>query len=462
MTRVLVIDDEAGLRESLSLILEMEGYKVECAESAYSGLKLIDDGGNYDFIICDVRMPGMDGIEFLREIQNRDLGSIVIMISAYGTVETSIEAIKYGADDYINKPINSDELILRMRMAEERKTLTRENLYLRRENLHLCKELGKGKGFEEIVFASEKIKSVIDFAKRISEYKTTVLITGESGTGKELIARAIHASSPRRDGAFVAINCAAIPDTLLESELFGYVKGAFSGAHSTKKGLFEEANGGTLFLDEIGEFPYHLQPKLLRVLQEEEIRRLGDTKTIKVDVRIIAATSRDLGQDVRCGSFREDLFYRLNILPIHIPPLRERREDVKLLIEHFIQKYNEKLNRKIKGISQSAMSELLQYPWPGNVRELENVMERAMILTDSEYIHKIDLGLGENDFRMNTLTYSLSLEEAWARLEKSYIEKALSQTGGNRTQAARLLGLSRRALLYKLKQYGYSESEEEE
>ena len=452
MAKVLVIDDEVGVRESLSLILSMEGYQVESAESGLSAVKLIDDGKNYDFIICDIRMPGMDGIQFLKEIQNRDLGSILIMISAYGTVETSIEAIKCGADDYINKPINSDELILRMRMAEEKKRLRRENISLRRE-------LGKGKGFEEIVFVSEKIKSVVEFAKRISEYKTTVLITGESGTGKELMARAIHETSPRRDKPFVAVNCAAIPDTLLESELFGYVKGAFSGAHGTKKGLFEEANGGTLFLDEIGEFPLQLQPKLLRVLQEEEIRRLGDTKTMKIDVRIITATSRDLGQDVRQGSFREDLYYRLNILPVHIPPLRERKEDIKLLIEHFLQKYNQKLSRKIKGVSPSAMSEILEYPWPGNVRELENVIERAMILTDSEYIHRIDLGLRENDFRMNTLIDSLSLEEAWQRLERAYIEKALSKTDGNRTQAAKLLGLSRRALLYKLKQYGYSEED---
>ncbi|HXG31324.1 MAG TPA: sigma-54 dependent transcriptional regulator, partial [Thermodesulfobacteriota bacterium] len=405
-------------------------------------------------IICDVRMPGMDGIGFLREIQNRDIGSIVIMISAYGTVETSIEAIKYGADDYINKPINPDELILRMRMAEERRRLRRENLYLR-------KKLGSGKGFEEIVFASEKTKEVLDFAKRVSEYKTTVLITGESGTGKELIARAIHSSGPRRDRVFVAINCAAIPESLLESELFGYVKGAFSGANHPKRGLFEEAHGGTLFLDEIGEFPIHLQTKLLRVLQDEEIRRLGDTKTVKVDVRIIAATSRDLSRDVKRGSFREDLFYRLNILHIHIPPLRERKDDIPCLVEYFIGKYNEKLNRSIKGVSPKVMSELLDYPWYGNVRELENVIERAIILSDSDLITRVDLGIRENATRETTPSDSLSLEEAWARLEKAYIEKALSQTGGNRTRAARLLGLSRRSLLYKLKRYGYQGSKEE-
>ena len=452
MSKVLVIDDEIGVRESLSLILGMEGYDVVCSESASSGIRRIDDGGNYDFIICDIRMPGMDGIQFLRELQSRDLSSIVIMISAYGTVETSIEAIKSGADDYINKPINSEELVLRMRMAEERKRLRKENLYLR-------KELGKEKGFEEMIFVSGKIKEVVDFAKRVSEYKTTVLITGESGTGKELIARAIHTNSPRKDKPFVAVNCAAIPESLLESELFGYVKGAFSGANNTKRGLVEEAHGGTLFLDESGEFPHHLQSKLLRVLQEEEIRRLGDTKTIKVDVRIIAATSRDLVQDVMRGTFREDLFYRINILPVHIPPLRERKEDIPLLVEHFIEKYNEKLGCYIKGIGPDVMSELREYPWHGNVRELENVIERAMILNDSDLINSIDLGLREND--QETLPHSFSLTEAWQRLEKAYIQKALSQTGGNRTQAAKLLGLSRRALLYKLKQYGYSDEEEQ-
>ncbi|MGH7908374.1 MAG: sigma-54 dependent transcriptional regulator, partial [Thermodesulfobacteriota bacterium] len=382
-----------------------------------------------------------------------DLGSIVIMISAYGTVETSIEAIKCGASDYVNKPINTDELFLRMRMAEERERLRRQNLLLR-------KGLGKDDGFEAIVFSSDKMGEVLDFAKRVSEYKTTVLITGESGTGKELIAHAIHARSPRKNGAFVAINCSAIPESLLESELFGYVKGAFSGASQSKRGLFEEANGGTLFLDEIGEFPIHLQSKLLRVLQEEEIRRLGDTKTIKVDVRIIAATSRDLNEDVKQGGFRGDLFYRLNVLPIHIPPLRERKEDISTLVDYFIKKYNEKLNRFVKGVSQQAMSELLQYPWYGNVRELENVVERAMILCDSNSIDRVNFNLKDKNIQGDACFDSLSLDKAWQKLEKAYIEKALLESGGNRTQAAKLLGLSRRSLLYKLSQYGYSEEED--
>jgi len=451
--KVLIIDDEEGVRKTLSLNLGMEGYEVESVEGADTALNLIDSGKNYDFIISDIRMPGTDGLQFLKEIKGRDLGSIVIMISAYGTVETSIEAIKCGASDYVNKPINTDELFLRMRMAEERERLRRQNLLLR-------KALGKDDGFEAIVFVSDKMGRVLDFAKRVSEYKTTVLITGESGTGKELIAHAIHARSPRKDGAFVAINCSAIPESLLESELFGYVKGAFSGASQSKRGLFEEANGGTLFLDEIGEFPIHLQSKLLRVLQEEEIRRLGDTKTIKVDVRIIAATSRDLNEDVKQGSFRGDLFYRLNVLPIHIPPLRERKDDIPILVDYFIKKYNGKLNRFVKGVSQQAMSELLQYPWYGNIRELENVVERAMILCDSNSLDRVNFNLKDNNIQGDAWFDSLSLDKAWQKLEKAYIEKALLESGGNRTQAAKLLGLSRRSLLYKLKQYGYSEEED--
>ncbi|GBD39919.1 Transcriptional regulatory protein ZraR [bacterium HR37] len=451
MSKVLLLDDERGIRETLSLILKNEGFSVECAENAYEGLSLIDDGNNYDFIICDIRLPGLDGMEFLREVRNRDLSSIVIMISAYGSVETSVKAVKYGADDYINKPINPDELILRMRMAEERRRLKRENLYLR-------KKIGKAEGFEEIVFVSEAMGRVVDMAKKISQYKTTVLLTGESGTGKELIARAIHSNSPRRDGAFVAVNCAAIPGSLIESELFGYVKGAFSGATYTKRGLFEEAHGGTLFLDEVGEISPGLQTKLLRAIQEEEIRRLGNTKPIKVDVRIIAATSRDLKKDIECGRFRADLFYRLNAFPIHIPPLRERKEDIPCLVEYFIKKYNEKLNRHIRGVSVEVMDKLFSYPWHGNVRELQNVIERAVILSDSDIIDTVDLGTPKEGYSKveDPVLDSFSLEDAWHRLERVLIEKALLKARGNRTKAAELLGISRRSLLYKLKRYGYT------
>lgn len=425
----------------------MEGYDVETVESANKGLNLIDEGRNYKFIICDIRMPGMDGIQFLKELGNRDCASIVLVISAYGTIETSIEAIKCGAADYINKPINTEELILRMAMANERMRLKRENLVLR-------KELGKEDSFDQIVYVSDKMNQVIELAKRSSEFKATVLITGESGTGKELFARAIHKASNRKDGPFVGINCAAIPESLLESELFGYVKGAFSNASRTRRGLFEEANGGTMLLDEIGEFPYQLQAKLLRVLQEEEIRRLGDTKTIQVDVRIIVATSRDLFRDVENGTFRDDLFYRLNVLPIHIPPLRERKEDIKHLVEYFISKYRERINPRVRGISKDVMSELVGYHWYGNIRELQNVIERAMILTDSEIIESVEVGYNKNEIQGDSWFESLTLDEAWKKLEKAFIRKVLSQTHGNRTKAAELLGLSRRALQYKLKNYG--------
>ena len=450
MHSVLIIDDEIGIRETLSLILKMEEYEVECAESGKEGLRLLDGGKYYDYIICDIKMPGMDGIQFLKEIQSRDSGSILIMITAYGTLETSIEAIKAGASEYISKPINTEELLLRMAMAKEREKLKKENLYLR-------KELGKDDGFEELLFESDKMGEVVALARKASQFKTTVLITGESGTGKELIARAIHRASQRKEEPFVAINCSAIPEQLLESELFGYVKGAFSGADKTKRGLFEEAHGGTLLLDEIGELPLQLQTKILRVLQEEEIRRLGDTKTIKIDVRIIAATSSNLNQDIELGKFRNELFYRLNVFPIYIPPLRERKEDINCLIDHFIEKFRTKLNPSIKGISDAVRSELLDYPWHGNVRELENVIERGVILTDSDIIEYLDLeARNSEDFRQD----SISLGEAWQRLEKYYIKKALSEAKGNRTKAAKLLGLSRRSLHYKLKDHGQTEEED--
>jgi two-component system response regulator AtoC len=447
MQKILVIDDEKGIRDSLSMILGIEGYEAESVDNARAGLALIDEGNVYDFIICDIKLPGMGGMEFLGQIRERDLSPVIIMISAYGTVESSIEAIKQGADDYINKPINPDELVLRMRMAEERKRLRLKNIYLERE-------IGARGKFRDIVYDSGKMDEVVKLSEKAGRFKATVLISGESGTGKELVARAIHNGSTRREAQFVAVNCAAIPETLMESELFGYAKGAFSGADSSKRGLIEEAHGGTLFLDEIGEFPLSLQSKLLRVLQEGEIRRLGDTKLIRTDLKVIAATSRDLARDVMSGRFRDDLYYRLNVFPISIPPLRERKEDIPLLAGHFIAKYNGQLKRRILGAAPEVMAELMNYDWPGNVRELENVIERAMILSDSEYIQKVDLGAAMTkrgtspESWFDTMTY----EEARQRIEKSYIEKALAESRGNRTKAARILGISRRSLLYKLKE----------
>lgn len=448
MQRILVIDDEKGIRDSLSLILHMEGYEVESVDNAKTGLGLIDRGSRYDFIICDIKLPGMSGMEFLGEMRERDIASIIIMISAYGTVESSIDAIKKGADDYINKPINPEELILRMRMAQERQLLRVKNIYLQ-------KEIGARGDFSDIVYTSEKMDAVIKLSEKASQFKTTVLISGESGTGKELIAKAIHNSSRRKEAPFIAVNCAAIPEALLESELFGYVKGAFSGADGSKRGLMEEAHGGTLFLDEIGEFPLPLQPKLLRVLQEEEIRRLGDIKLIKIDVRVIAATSRDLDHEVKNGGFRNDLYYRINVFPISIPPLRERKEDIPLLVRHFIDKYNRELNHRIKDVMPEVMSELMNYGWPGNVRELENAVERAMILCDSVYISQVEVGAADSkgSFSPGSWISTFTYDEARKRIERAYIEQALSDARGNRTKAAKILGISRRSLLYKLKEH---------
>ncbi|NIP38944.1 MAG: sigma-54-dependent Fis family transcriptional regulator [Candidatus Dadabacteria bacterium] len=447
MSTVLIVDDEPGVRESMSLILKMEGYTVDTVRDAVHALKLLDTGKNYDFIISDIKMPEMDGLEFLAELKKRESDSIIIMISAYGTIESSMKAIKFGAYDYINKPVNTDELILRMKMSEERKKL-------RRENVALKKELRKEFGFEDIVYKDSKMKEIIELASKVSDYKTTVLITGESGTGKELIARSVHANSSRKDKPFVALNCAAIPENLLESELFGYEAGAFSGANKSKPGLFEEADGGTLFLDEIGEFPLSLQPKLLRALQDEEIRRLGGTKTKTIDVRILAATSRNLAEQIEENQFRADLFYRLNVMPIEIPPLRERTDDIPALVDYFIDKYNEKLGSNVKGVTKKVLDQLISCPWAGNVRELENVIEKTMILNNGDIVDEVQIAPRDEQIDPKLWIGSLKLDEAMSKLEKLYIEKALSQTGGNRTKAAEALGISRRGLLYKIKEYG--------
>ena len=316
MSTVLIVDDEPGVRESMSLILKIEGYKVDTVRDAVNALKVIDSSKKYDFIICDMKMPVMDGLEFLTEFKNREKDSIVIMISAYGTIDSSIKAIKYGASDYISKPVNIDELILRMKMSEERKKL-------RKENVALKKELRKEFGFEDIIYKDEKMKRIIELASKVSDYKTTVLITGESGTGKELIARSIHTNSSRKNKPFVALNCAAIPENLLESELFGHTKGAFTGAIRDRKGRFETADGGTIFLDEIGDISLRSQLRLLRIVQEGEYERVGDSTPLKCDVRIIAATNQSLPDKIAAGEFREDLYYRLNVVRIEVPPRRE-------------------------------------------------------------------------------------------------------------------------------------------
>jgi two-component system response regulator AtoC len=399
----------------------------------------------------------MDGMEFLREAQKMGVDATIVMMSAYGTIDTAIEAMKLGAYDYISKPFKPDEIILTLKKAEERERLRKENELLR-------KEVQKEYSFKNIVSKNEKMLNIFEVIKKVAPYKSTILITGESGTGKELIAKALHYSSDRSQRPFIPVNCGAIPENLLESELFGHVKGAFTDAIRTKKGLFEEADGGTLFLDEIGELPSQLQVKLLRVLQDGEIRRVGDSKSIQIDVRIIAATAKDLTKEVNENRFREDLFYRLNVLPIHIPPLRERKEDIPLLVPHFINKYSESMNKNVVGITSKALDVLMNYKWYGNVRELENTIERAIVLTDRENIEFENLPIEIQNFQDQIQLTPLAEEEysikkASRFLEMNLIKKALKKTKGNHTHAARLLEISHRALLYKIKEYEIAEED---
>jgi two-component system response regulator AtoC len=454
--RVLIVDDEESFRHMLSVILIKEGYEVEASSNGEEGLQKAA-ASPFDHILCDIRMPHMDGLEFLKEIKRTGLEATVIMMSAYGTMDTAIEAMKLGAYDYVSKPFKPDEIILTLRKAEEREQLRKENLLLR-------KEVGKEYSFENIVSKNEQMQKIFDVIKKVSQYKSTVLITGESGTGKELVARALHYNSERSKNPFIAVNCGAIPENLLESELFGHAKGAFTDAIRTKKGLFEEADGGTLFLDEIGELPGQLQVKLLRVLQDGEIRRIGESKPIQIDVRIVAATVRDLSKEVNEGRFREDLFYRLNVLPIHIPPLRERKEDIPLLIQHFIRKYNNAMNKNIEDIDHNALETLINYKWYGNVRELENTVERAIVLSEKSNIELENLPIEVQNFKEEFQVEQwpdeeYSIKKTSKTLEINLIKKALKKTKGNHTHAAKLLEISHRALLYKIKEYGIVENE---
>jgi two-component system response regulator AtoC len=449
MRRVLIVDDEENIRLVLRTLLRKQGYEVEVADGGDSALAALDSF-DPDFILTDVRMPRMGGLDLLATLKAKQHPATVIVMSAYGNVDLAIEAMKAGAYDYVGKPFKPDEIVLVLRKAEERETL-------RRENRALKEQIQKDNQFESILAKSREMLDIFRTVSKIAEFKTTVLITGESGTGKELVARAIHARSSRKPAPFVAINCGAIPENLLESELFGHKKGAFTDATADRRGLFEEADGGTLFLDEIGELPLALQVKLLRVLQEEGIRRLGDTKDLHVDVRIIAATHRDLAADVKAGRFREDLFYRINVLAIHIPPLRSRREDVSLLIDHFIGRNNTRLGTAVRGVSSEARKLLLEYAWPGNVRELQNTIERAMVLADTDVLQVSDLHdrIREalDPVQMQLASGELSIKKTSAAVEQILIRRALQKTKGNRTRAADLLEISHRALLYKIKDY---------
>ena len=447
--RVLVVDDEESLRHMLRTLLSKEGYDVRTAANGLEAKEALE-AEPFDFALCDVRMPKLDGLGLLDAMEGVSHRPTFIMMSAYGAIETALEAMKRGAYDFIGKPCKSDEVMLTLRKAEERERLKRENQTLR-------EEVRREYRFDNIVARSDVMMEVFHTVRKVAGYKSTVLLYGESGTGKELVARSLHYNSPRAERPFVAINCGAITETLLESELFGHVKGAFTDANRDKPGLFQEAHGGTLFLDEIGEMPKALQVKLLRVIQEGEIRRVGDVRDIKVDVRLVAATIRDLAAAVTEGSFREDLYYRLNVLPIHLPPLRERREDLGLLVEHFVRECNGRLGRSIRGLSAEAMKVMLDYSWPGNVRELENAIEHSMILCEADTIDVACLPRkireSKDRIRMALASDELSIKKMSRLVEEELIRRALKQTGGNRTRAAQLLEISHRALLYKIKDY---------
>jgi len=450
---ILIIDDEANMRHMLSTLLTKSGYMVEVAVDGAEGLARIAQH-DFDFILCDLKMPVMDGMTFLGKIQACRSAATVIMMSAYGTVDQAIETVKQGAYDYISKPFKVEEILLVLRKAEERERLRRENVQLREQ----LDAIDGQRSFGGMVGKSKAMQEVFGLAEKVAPYSTTILITGESGTGKELVARGIHLAGKGQGAPFVAINCGGIPENLLESEFFGYVKGAFTGADKDKKGLFEEADQGTLFLDEIGELPLELQVKLLRVLQEQEVRRVGAVKSQAINVRVLAATNRDLVALVQQKAFREDLFYRLNVINIAIPPLRQHPEDIPLLCRFFLDKFIIRLGIEVQGIAPTAMELLMQYEWPGNVRELENVLERALILTDKNIILPehlpLQFGAKVENRRIDDFFGTYSLKKAKNVMEKRMIMRAMENTGGNKSKAALLLELSYPALLSKLKEYG--------
>ena len=447
--RILVVDDEPALRHTISVILHEEGHEVTSATDGEDALAKLA-AAPADLILCDVRMPTMDGMTFLERHAAAGGTGLVVMMSAYGDAETAIAAMQRGAYDWIQKPFRAEEVVLVVRKAMERERLRAEVKRLEGELSSLRQSDAA------IIGRSAVMRTALDVARKVARHPTTVLISGESGTGKELVARLIHDESSRADEPFVAINCGAIPEALLESELFGHEKGAFTGATREKAGLFEEAHKGTLFLDEIGELPSALQVKLLRALQEGEVRRVGATASTAVDVRVIAATNRDLQADVANGRFRADLFYRINVVAIALPPLRERPEDVPELARFFLDRHAARMGLTARGISPAATRKLTEHSWPGNVRELEHAIERALVMTGGAVIEPSDLPatVRANDGHVTVTEGTLSVKQQTTELEKALIRRALEHTRGNRTRAARLLELSHRALLYKIREYG--------
>jgi DNA-binding NtrC family response regulator len=447
---ILIIDDSPEIVTQFANFLKEEGFEVETALDGQAGIAKIEKRF-YDLILTDLKMPGLDGMQVLKYVQENSPDSICIILTGYGTVKNAVEAIKLGAFDYLTKPIKLDEILITLKRALEYRNL-------RRENINLKNQLRKKYRFENIVGDSEKMQKIFEVIEKVADSDSTILILGESGTGKELIAKAIHYNSYRREGPFIPVNCAAIPSELLESELFGHEKGAFTNAIRTRIGRFELANGGTIFLDEIGDMSPVLQSKLLRVLQDRQFERIGGIKTIKTDIRVIAATHQDLKLAVEQKRFREDLYYRLNVIPIHLPPLRERKSDIPLLAHHFLDHFNRTKKKKIKGFTKEAMDKLIQYDWPGNVRELENTIERVVILLDGDFITPQDLPEKFQNLTRENIPQEIiipdegiSLEEAVNEFERKLILQALQKTGWVKNKAARLLNLNRTTLIEKIK-----------
>ncbi|HVT91479.1 MAG TPA: sigma-54 dependent transcriptional regulator [Bryobacteraceae bacterium] len=445
--RILVVEDEEKLRRVIELQLRAAGFEVLQAATAEDGLKHAPDA---DLILTDLRLPGMDGMQLLSAVKAQHSQAPVIVMTAFGTIEKAVEAMKSGAEDFLPKPFSLDHL-----MAVVEKGLA--NHALREENRQLKAELSSRFQFDNLIGRGEGMREIFVTLDRVAPTRATVLLCGESGVGKDMIARALHHHSPRKDKPFVKINCTSIPENLMESELFGYEKGAFTGANQTKPGKFEQADGGTVFLDEIGDVPGSVQVKLLRILQEREFERLGSNRTHHIDVRVVAATNVDLREALEQGRFREDLYYRLNVLPINVPPLRDRKEDIPFLAEHFVKKLSKDLGSPVRSISEDAIQRLKQYHWPGNVRELENVIERSMVLASSPVLEAADIRMdaapkraaapgGQDAFLPEGMTLD--------GYEQSIIREALKRADGNKSQAARLLGLTRNALRYRLSQMG--------
>jgi DNA-binding NtrC family response regulator len=444
-TKILVIDDDDAILDSCRQVFDKEGYGVETAKNGTEGLQHFNEEF-FHLVLCDLKMPGIDGMDVVKKIKEKSPETPVVVITGFGSIESAVEAMKEGAFHYMSKPFTPQELRIITRKALKNRKLLLENLYLRGE-------LESKIDFDMVVGESKVMAKVLDLVKQVSVSDSTILISGESGTGKEMLAREIHSHSTRKNGPFVVVDCGALVETLFESELFGHVKGAFTGAHETKHGRFEVANGGTVFLDEISNISLNIQAKLLRAIQEREVTRVGSSIPIKVDVRIIAATNEDLSRAVKEGKFREDLFYRLSVVPVHLPPLRERKEDIPLLVAHFLTKHNKKTKKQIARVNHDILKALMEYDWPGNIRELENTIERAVVLSKSDEIKSENLLYHGISSASSFLTLIVGKDKSLEEIEKEYIMNVLKAHHWNKSQTAGILGIDRKTLLAKIKKY---------